>query len=62
MPARRTMREGGYDSIADGKGSFRDILKVGLVACLVVILTNGTVLVVDGGLVSGGIREPKNPG
>jgi tetratricopeptide (TPR) repeat protein len=25
--ARRTMREGGYDSIADGKGSFRDILK-----------------------------------
>jgi hypothetical protein len=28
--------------------SFRDILKVGLVACLVVILTNGTVLVVTG--------------
>src|SRR4029079_11400586 len=26
--------------------SFRDILKVGLVACLVVILTNGTVLLV----------------
>lgn len=28
--------------------SFRDILKVGLIACLVVILTNGTVLVVTG--------------
>lgn len=28
--------------------AFRDILKVGLVACLVVILTNGTVLVVTG--------------
>ena len=28
--------------------SFRDILKVGLVACLVVILTNGTVLLVTG--------------
>jgi putative MATE family efflux protein len=28
--------------------SFRDILKVGLVACLVVILTNGTVLMVTG--------------
>ncbi len=28
--------------------SFRDILKVGLVACLVVILTNGTVLTVTG--------------
>ena len=27
---------------------FRDILKVGLIACLVVILTNGTVLVVTG--------------
>ena len=28
--------------------SFRDILKVGLIACLVVILTNGTVLLVTG--------------
>jgi putative MATE family efflux protein len=28
--------------------AFRDILKVGLIACLVVILTNGTVLVVTG--------------
>ncbi|MCW5736001.1 MAG: MATE family efflux transporter [Enhydrobacter sp.] len=28
--------------------SFRDILKVGMVACLVVILTNGTVLLVTG--------------
>ena len=28
--------------------SFRDILKVGLIACLVVILTNGTVLTVTG--------------
>ncbi len=28
--------------------SFRDILKVGLVACVVVILTNGTVLIVTG--------------
>jgi Na+-driven multidrug efflux pump len=28
--------------------SFRDILKVGLIACLVVILTNGTVLIVTG--------------
>ena len=28
--------------------SFRDILKVGLVACLVVVLTNGTVLLVTG--------------
>jgi len=28
--------------------AFRDILKVGLVACLVVLLTNGTVLVVTG--------------
>lgn len=28
--------------------AFRDILKVGLVACLVVILTNGTVLIVTG--------------
>jgi Na+-driven multidrug efflux pump len=28
--------------------SFKDILKVGLVACLVVILTNGTVLLVTG--------------
>jgi len=29
-------------------GGLRDILKVGLIACLVVILTNGTVLVVTG--------------
>jgi len=29
-------------------GPFRDILKVGLIACLVVILTNGTVLMVTG--------------
>ncbi len=28
--------------------SFRDILKVGLIACLVVILTNGTVLLITG--------------
>ena len=27
---------------------FRDILRVGLIACLVVILTNGTVLMVTG--------------
>jgi putative MATE family efflux protein len=37
---------------SDGGGfrwrSFNDILKVGLVACLVVILTNGTVLIVTG--------------
>jgi Na+-driven multidrug efflux pump len=30
------------------RAAFRDILKVGLIACLVVILTNGTVLVVTG--------------
>jgi putative MATE family efflux protein len=34
--------------------SFRDILKVGLVACLVVILTNGTVLLVTGLIGRGG--------
>jgi len=34
---------GGFKWVA-----FRDILKVGLIACLVVILTNGTVLVVTG--------------
>jgi len=35
--------QGGFKWVA-----FRDILKVGLIACLVVILTNGTVLVVTG--------------
>lgn len=35
--------QGGFTWVA-----FRDILKVGLIACLVVILTNGTVLVVTG--------------
>ncbi|WP_395712431.1 MATE family efflux transporter [Reyranella sp.] len=34
--------------------SFRDILKVGLIACLVVILTNGTVLLVTGLVGRGG--------
>src|SRR5262249_18741918 len=27
LSARKTMQEGGYDSLADGKGSYRDILK-----------------------------------
>lgn len=27
IAARRTMKEGGYDNLADGKGSYRDILK-----------------------------------
>ncbi|MGV3774783.1 MAG: tetratricopeptide repeat protein [Verrucomicrobiales bacterium] len=27
LAAQRTMKEGGYDSLADGKGSYRDILK-----------------------------------
>jgi tetratricopeptide (TPR) repeat protein len=27
LSARRTMQKGGYDALADGKGSFRDILK-----------------------------------
>ena len=27
MSARNTLAEGGYDSLADGKGSYRDILK-----------------------------------
>ena len=35
--------KGGFRWVA-----FRDILKVGLIACLVVILTNGTVLIVTG--------------
>jgi len=34
--------------------AFRDILKVGLVACLVVILTNGTILIVTGLVGRGG--------
>src|SRR5205823_2754309 len=27
LSARKTLTEGGYDSLADGKGSYRDILK-----------------------------------